>query len=1253
MSSVCNTCLGTQFEEDEQGFFVCQLCGTVSQDFILQSHEDDYETPGQAQRLEQAKFRFKHLQGSSKRLASTQDRPSKASKASDVAHVLEAFQCSLLILTKAVIKHGKIDIVCAVSSESQSLGVATTNLKQSETKPIHRGPMSMDTSHSDSSDESIFGIRSSFHPITTNKLNLSKTAVSSDKKTMKAENIFVSAIESIWFKYIDKLIENNAQILDFFEYSIDKSENKDETFRNVKANDSNINLIEMYPSRSLLLSIIHYICAYYRLNISSVMLCRWCEQGLLPYNTLWSRLPSKIKGKLSKSYHFLFDAALSTISVTPRKLLEQTIRLIKFCGLKQMTPLNSPLIAKTFITALGFPKEIWTNYVSISKILDTCDALQGFEAYGEYHIENILSIIFIAMKMSNHWMLWSLISNPLDNPIQWINPTPSGSIPNQMKKPGHIGDPSAILSDYMRFPTTINELDSIPRLLLLPFLRQFVKSIPAMNLRKNELIWNQGIKKVLLSLTDDELFSYSDHNLIMDAISEQRAYKSFDLDKLLNPTRSEAGDNDKSSSLSSNSTNKQDNRKISIQGTYNSVFGNGLNHLGKERYHWDIQGNPCILWNNYIYFHPLTIQENREYLYKLHGLTTDGPQRSNLSESIASLAADDIHRIQTMHYLSYYDYTADKYGRTHPVYTIHLERCAKYIFTSPMVLHRNVMEKFDGEILNAIKGLKPRQSPHKISTKSSSISNKALFERIISMQRRRDPIHRQDTSAIQIKTFLTKKLRRRYQTQLKHEDCIQKVELNKTSSVEESSNQELNDISPDTDDGMKKRQKKRKLMIVNQYEEEWNIKRAISHQTLRYIEDLGCKEEYLSIFEGKTGSDSSMDPNGPASDTQTGSLGQSYSQQASIHTVDSMGSMDEDGRTKVDNSHNRSVSYNKTKPLKIKPFMNELHPMTTISNSRRRQGQRNHLGHDNAIKTDQVLNNALDIDQDHSNTVHDFGDDDDDPIDDSEMPRHEENRIDKDNIYSDEDMDDFIDSFIKTNTYQQTNQRPNSGLIDTSTGRSTNKNQKKGKNASDHSKQSPTIDSNENDGSNTSLSSSIDTSDDSDLDSNDSSSATGQSLSDDSDMEQSMSSSEEIATKSEELRLNRSGRSITSSISRHSSAVANASQNIDSQSSFSQFITQNATQLSVDSMKRPEHETMVNYHSDRDDISIASDSVPLIHIASPSSKVAAKDFSAVSSSSHKLKNLLAKKQQESLLQNQKQERKRRSMKDPKVAENDK
>jgi hypothetical protein len=154
---LCSTCQGLDFDQDDQGLYVCRICGTASQDYIFESHDDDFDTPGLANSAQdRGKYRLTSLlQVKNKKI---EDKVIKKKvKDADISDVLSGFQCGLLLCAKSVIKEGNIDIRC---------------------------------------DKTSF--------ISENKDN----------------NVFMSCLKKIWFQYIDKLRLAGVKLMKFYEYEV-------------------------------------------------------------------------------------------------------------------------------------------------------------------------------------------------------------------------------------------------------------------------------------------------------------------------------------------------------------------------------------------------------------------------------------------------------------------------------------------------------------------------------------------------------------------------------------------------------------------------------------------------------------------------------------------------------------------------------------------------------------------------------------------------------------------------------------------------------------------------------------------------------------------------------------------------------------------------------------------------------------------------------------------------------------------------
>ena len=139
---------------------------------------------------------------------------------------------------------------------------------------------------------------------------------------------------------------------------------------------------------------------------------RWCESGLVPYNTLFEALPDSCKVDIIKENAAFFVSVVSgSVFICPGRILCLSESLIASLDIP-MPPLNAPLVARSIIKQLGLPREVWLHYQSLAQLLlPACDgsAIDGAEAFGQHYTESIMAAITIACKCCYQWTHWALV----------------------------------------------------------------------------------------------------------------------------------------------------------------------------------------------------------------------------------------------------------------------------------------------------------------------------------------------------------------------------------------------------------------------------------------------------------------------------------------------------------------------------------------------------------------------------------------------------------------------------------------------------------------------------------------------------------------------------------------------------------------------------------------------------------------------------------------------------------------------------
>ena len=286
-------------------------------------------------------------------------------------------------------------------------------------------------------------------------------------------NELLNEVKSLWLLYLNAFRKNDVNMTSLLLHT-----------------NTNKNIIFKYipPSGILLLGFLYYACRLLRLWITPADLVKWCMQGDLPYYRLFSKLPDDKKKMLANNSKYMFQLEV----LSPTLIFYHTVKISEVIG-KAIPPLNTPLIAKTYIIGLGLPLEVWDIYVKLSCMFRGADPFYGLESWKEQYPENIMASIIIACKFCR-WTEWSIAT--ADEAIK-TNYTTSNLVSirsrhSNISKSISIANNESIVP--LQIPLSINELDYITR-----------KQLPSLL---------QKIKSVLLLHTDNDDITINDNNNI-------------------------------------------------------------------------------------------------------------------------------------------------------------------------------------------------------------------------------------------------------------------------------------------------------------------------------------------------------------------------------------------------------------------------------------------------------------------------------------------------------------------------------------------------------------------------------------------------------------------------------------------------------------------------------------------------------------------------------------------------------------------
>ena len=82
---------------------------------------------------------------------------------------------------------------------------------------------------------------------------------------------------------------------------------------------------------------------------------------------------------------------------------------------KPIVPLNTPLIAHSFIKQLQLPMEVWKVYCKFAQLWTPNSPIPEMEVTEVMHVEHIMACIVAACKLCKGWLDWSYV---LDSDVQ-------------------------------------------------------------------------------------------------------------------------------------------------------------------------------------------------------------------------------------------------------------------------------------------------------------------------------------------------------------------------------------------------------------------------------------------------------------------------------------------------------------------------------------------------------------------------------------------------------------------------------------------------------------------------------------------------------------------------------------------------------------------------------------------------------------------------------------------------------------------
>jgi hypothetical protein len=197
---------------------------------------------------------------------------------------------------------------------------------------------------------------------------------------------YMSGLKVFWNKYLVKWQQSGCDMMEhMFADESDGADNKakqldlkcfdfvEPSAESTGKNEPRANRHPLYPSKPLILGLIYLQFRRMRLPFVHADIIRWCENGAIPYNTLWEHLPPSKRAPCNMSQRKVFKARHTAgLTLTPSNLLFHMCAIARSIDVT-IPPLNAALVAMHVMCALGLPAIVWERYTQIiSHVRLTC-----------------------------------------------------------------------------------------------------------------------------------------------------------------------------------------------------------------------------------------------------------------------------------------------------------------------------------------------------------------------------------------------------------------------------------------------------------------------------------------------------------------------------------------------------------------------------------------------------------------------------------------------------------------------------------------------------------------------------------------------------------------------------------------------------------------------------------------------------------------------------------------------------------------
>jgi hypothetical protein len=504
--------------------------------------------------------------------------------------------------------------------------------------------------------------------------------------------VLSQSLKEIWTKYLTAWKDANSSCeLSFaFQRNHLKCNCKTEKFNH-----------PLFPTKPLLLGFLYLVIRLHRLEFIIPDIIRWIERGLVPYLTLWDCLPESVKTTIPKSFRgpFTIQHNHAFGSVTPMNIWFHTCSLAESCGITPLPPLNGVLVGFTLIHSLGLPESVRTNFSKITQLFTTATPLDGADmtstTLDNHYVEYIMGLVLLSCFMTNDWMEWNYLKHDQYHLVpdgttnssssqkrEKVRNTKSSSDDDSEEEENEeeaTEKKSEILSESS-FPALLPAIpmlshefqlnDSLPKDRLSTFLQQLQRTIP-------KEMKDHFSKAPNINHNNDE---NNNGNHLLD---------------ILHHTFSSSLSLDEKNSLQYFANHfKSDQIAMSEIYLLSSQYS-FQNNLSKEDEKYLSSHHPSQLWKKkWNEINDVSSSGKRKRTANNGGQEKDSKNNKNRAEK-----SQNIYLTSIRHHILH----STDHATSQPFlqYSYLIERCAKYLYCSPMLLHI-ILENYELQLIELI-----------------------------------------------------------------------------------------------------------------------------------------------------------------------------------------------------------------------------------------------------------------------------------------------------------------------------------------------------------------------------------------------------------------------------------------------------------------------------------------------------------------------------------------------------------------------